>query len=100
MHRLLFTTPLCAFLSLHFSLPFYSHPRKFAYAMSSTAIQADRPTEGDHYSKDVPWYFKELANLSPACRELFENYSHVPPEEVDSHIYELVRLEIILASRP
>ena len=96
---LLFTTCLYYFLSLHFSL-FFLFPSTKNYAMSSTAIQADRQAERDQYSKDVPWYFKELADLSPACRELFESYSHIPPEEVDSHIYELVGLQNILVTRP
>ncbi len=101
MHRLLFTIYLCGGLSLNFSL-FLSITihENLECAMSSTAIQTDRQAERDQYSKDVPWYLKELANLSPACRELFENYSHVPPEEVNSHIYELVRLENILVTRP
>ena len=60
--------------------------------MSSTADQANDEAEVDQYSKDVPWYHKGLEDLSPACRELFENYSHIPPEEINSHVFEMVRL--------
>lgn len=40
-------------------------------------------------SKDVPWYQKEPDRFSPACRELLENYSHIPPEEVSSHVFQI-----------
>ncbi|CAF9924009.1 hypothetical protein IMSHALPRED_006057 [Imshaugia aleurites] len=58
--------------------------------MSSTTSQNDSRAHVDHYSKDVPWYDKEPENFSPACRELLQNYSHIPPGEVTSHVLEMV----------
>jgi hypothetical protein len=34
----------------------------------------------------MPWYVKELTDLEPATRKLFETYSNVPSDEVVSHI--------------
>jgi hypothetical protein len=34
----------------------------------------------------MPWYVKELTELEPATRKLFETYSNVPSDEVVSHI--------------
>lgn len=34
----------------------------------------------------LPWYMKDLDNLKPAARDLFENYSKVPSHEVIPHI--------------
>lgn len=65
--------------------------------MSSTATQTDSQTKNskNDYNKDVAWYIKEPDNLRSTCRELFENYSHIPSEEVIPHILEVVRLESI-----
>jgi hypothetical protein len=46
-------------------------------------------TEGevDRYSKKNRWYYKTLDNhISSAARRLLEEYSHIPADEVDSHI--------------
>lgn len=42
--------------------------------------------------KDVHWYKVELddESLSAAARQLLENYSKVPPDEVLSHILKIV----------
>ena len=60
--------------------------------MSLTTTQTDSQAKVSKwdYSKDVKWYDKEPHNLRSTCRELFENYSHIPPEEVESHVLELV----------
>ncbi|KAF2014946.1 hypothetical protein BU24DRAFT_423865 [Aaosphaeria arxii CBS 175.79] len=34
----------------------------------------------------LPWYQKELQEINPEARELFEKYSQIPSEEVVSHI--------------
>ena len=60
--------------------------------MSSTATPTDPQVEKDQYSKDVSWYSKEIEGLNPACRELLERYSHIPPDEVEQHVFEIVRL--------
>lgn len=38
----------------------------------------------------LPWYKKDLGEIKPHTRELFENYSHIPSEEVESHIRKIV----------
>jgi hypothetical protein len=42
------------------------------------------------FSKENRWYFKTIGDLQPASRKLLEDYSHIPPSEVDSHIYKMV----------
>ncbi|PQE24513.1 methyltransferase domain-containing protein [Rutstroemia sp. NJR-2017a WRK4] len=44
-------------------------------------------------STDVPWYEKTIPaeKLDGAARELLENYSKIPPSEVESHVYNIVR---------
>ena len=52
----------------------------------------------DQYLKDkswvdrpevLPWYIKDLINLEPKTKELFEIYSKVPPDEVVFHITQI-----------
>jgi len=39
----------------------------------------------------LPWYRKELGpRLKPNMRKLFDEYSKVPSEEVEDHLYEFV----------
>ena len=59
--------------------------------MSSTTFQMNTQTKAGQCSKDVAWYFKEFPELSPAGRDLFENYSHIPPDKIESHVLEIVR---------
>ncbi|PQE25504.1 methyltransferase domain-containing protein [Rutstroemia sp. NJR-2017a BBW] len=42
-------------------------------------------------STDVPWYEKTIPaeKLDGAARELLENYSKIPPLEVESHVYNI-----------
>ncbi|KAJ8119119.1 hypothetical protein OPT61_g7 [Boeremia exigua] len=37
----------------------------------------------------LPWYVKDLTDLQPTTKELFETYSKVPPDEVVSHITQI-----------
>lgn len=64
--------------------------------MRSATAQNDNQTQADRFSKNVPWYHKEIEEFRPAGRELFENYSHIPPDEIESHVFEIVRLTISL----
>ena len=41
--------------------------------------------------KNVQWYKADLETVSPQARELLENYSHIPPDEVIPHILKTVR---------
>lgn len=39
-------------------------------------------------SKKLPWYQASLGNkLSPEARQLFEQYSKIPAQEVEAHVY-------------
>ena len=40
--------------------------------------------------KNVQWYQADLETVSPQARELLENYSHIPPNEVIPHILKTV----------
>ena len=42
-------------------------------------------------NKNVQWYKADLETVSPQARELLENYSHIPPDEVIPHILKIVR---------
>jgi hypothetical protein len=42
----------------------------------------------------LPWYKKNLDEVKPRTRELFENYSHIAPAEVESHIRKTVSIPI------
>jgi hypothetical protein len=44
----------------------------------------------------LPWYKKDLAEMKPPARELFEKYSNVAPAEVESHIKTIVRMQVYL----
>jgi len=48
------------------------------------------PRVGSH-DKSVPWYRDSLpaSKLSPQVRDLFETYSKIPADEVESHVYKL-----------
>jgi hypothetical protein len=42
--------------------------------------------------KNVGWYTPTMETVDPAVRDLFENYSHVEPDQVIPFILEMVRL--------
>jgi hypothetical protein len=47
------------------------------------------------FSKENRWYFKTISDhLQPASRKLLEEYSHIPPSEVDSHVYKMVLIPL------
>jgi hypothetical protein len=48
--------------------------------------------------ESLPWYKKNLDELKPRTRDLFENYSHVPAADVESHVRKTV--SAISASSP
>ncbi|KAH8816374.1 hypothetical protein F5884DRAFT_747875 [Xylogone sp. PMI_703] len=42
------------------------------------------------YSTEQRWYYKTLeGRISPEARKLLEEYSHIPEDEVDNHIYKM-----------
>lgn len=73
--------------------------------MSEAQNQEQGPQVGTH-SKDAPWYSKPLVNLTPPARELLENYSGIPAEDVEAHVMEVVSREkdmpirVDIADRP
>lgn len=47
-------------------------------------------------SKENRWYYKSIDNHVPLpSRKLLEDYSHIPADEVDSHIYEMVSIRFL-----
>jgi len=47
--------------------------------------------------KDVPWYNPEIGDkLGASARELLENYSKIPPAEVEDHVYKIVRYRFMM----
>ncbi|KAI9876369.1 MAG: hypothetical protein M1830_006663 [Pleopsidium flavum] len=41
-------------------------------------------------SKDLPWYQASYGSrLTPETRNLLEHYAHVPPSEIEAHIYKI-----------
>ncbi|KAF4611358.1 hypothetical protein G7Y89_g15655 [Cudoniella acicularis] len=49
----------------------------------------DTEAKIDLRDKNVPWYDPKLKKLGPSARELLENYSKIPPAEVEDHIYKM-----------
>jgi hypothetical protein len=40
----------------------------------------------------LPWYKKNLTEIKPQTRQLFEDYCHIAPTEVEAHIRKIVRI--------
>jgi len=63
-----------------------------------STLAKDKPTEQENSrlrigsrDKNVGWYNSSLETLTAAQRDLFENYSHIPPDGVIPHILRVVR---------
>lgn len=54
------------------------------------AAQIDDSKDVLDNNKTVPWYREKPDQFNPAARELLERYSHVAPDEVDSHAQDVV----------
>lgn len=55
--------------------------------MAHTA-DPDEVAKGD---TNVPWYANSIgARLGKSARELLENYSKIPADEVESHVFKIV----------
>lgn len=61
---------------------------------------ADRGDHPDHQvgtrDKEVKWYKKDIGTLSQGTRELLENYSKIPSEQVVPHCLKTVSNTIML----
>jgi hypothetical protein len=56
--------------------------------MTTTGVAT---TKTNVRGKDVDWYCAEPGDkLGVLARELLEKYSRIPPEEVESHVKEIV----------
>jgi hypothetical protein len=64
----------------------------------SNMTEAQKANNVEQYLKDktwvnnpevLPWYVKDLVDLQPTTKELFETYSKVPSDEVVPHITEI-----------
>lgn len=61
------------------------------------AVGKDHPAR----SRKLPWYQTSLGNkLSPEARKLFEQYSKIPAQEVDAHIYRVVSCSHVMLYHP
>jgi hypothetical protein len=56
---------------------------------SETALRT-AVDEGKSDPKSFPWYMEDLSSLSEPARRLLEEYSHIPPEEVEGHVKSMV----------
>ena len=57
------------------------------------AVDKDHPAR----SRKLPWYQASLDNkLSPEARKLFEQYSKIPAQEIETHIYKVVSYFLLM----
>lgn len=66
--------------------------------IDSIMTEAPKVNNVEQYLKDktwvdhpevLPWYVKDLVDLQPTTKELFETYSMVPSDEVVPHITQI-----------
>jgi hypothetical protein len=51
-------------------------------------------------SKKLPWFQSKIgSSLTSAGRQLLEEYSHIDPAEVESHIYKIVESSFLIISQ-
>lgn len=51
-------------------------------------VQSSHPSQNT--DNTTSWYVKDLKDLKPNARELFEKYSKIPSEDVVAHITQFV----------
>jgi hypothetical protein len=59
----------------------------------------DAEAKIDLRDKNNPWYDPKLKKLGPSGKELLENYSKIPPAEVEDHVYKIVSFVLNLIRR-
>jgi SAM-dependent methyltransferase len=57
---------------------------------TTTTSTTNPPHRHGTRDKSVGWYQQTLESITEPQRDLFENYSHIPPEKVIPHILEIV----------
>ena len=80
----------CAFSEQFLAFYLSSSPSIMATTPQGRTNIPDAEVKIDLRDKDLPWYYPELKKLGPSARELLENYSKIPPAEVEDHIYKMV----------
>lgn len=82
-----------AHLSLGLKKKNISDSFSISHKMADTVSEAMQR----RYSKENRWYYKTIDDhISPDSRDLLTSYSHVPSEEVDSHVYKIVSSSFLL----
>lgn len=57
------------------------------------AKMLDRPVPEGSRSVSWPWYHHVLdKEMTPLARTMLEQYSHVAPQDVEKHVYSIVRI--------
>jgi hypothetical protein len=59
--------------------------------MTEPEIDPGSSLSKSHDPHKLPWYEPELTEVQPKAREILENYSNIPPDEVVQHVNKLVR---------
>lgn len=49
-------------------------------------------------SRNVNWYKPKLEEVPQAFREVLEQYSGIPPDQVQSHVFDVVRIALLSPS--
>ena len=77
-------------------LPFFSNLfrlRSWIHKTSNMALS--------RFSKENRWYYQDIdGHIKPESRRLLEEYSHIPSQDVDSHIYKLVPAPFLQSPQP
>jgi hypothetical protein len=95
---------LCYVTLLHFPEQFLAFYLSSSLSIMATTPQGrknipDAEAKIDLRDKNVSWYDPKLKTLGPSARELLENYSKIPPAEVEDHIYKIVSFVLNLIGR-
>ena len=62
-----------------------------ANAEATTDARPVPGTTSATFSKDVPWYSNKPPHIPDDMRSLLENYSRIPPDEIEQHVIDIVR---------
>lgn len=74
-----------------FGTPPPSPPRTSSSSRTSLAPSINFTSLSDKYSTAKPWYYTTIEKrLGSEARDLLENYSQIPPDKVDDHVYKMV----------
>ena len=60
--------------------------------MATEPSGADVEARIDLGDRNVSWYDPKIKQISASGRELLENYSKIPPAEVEDHVFKIVSI--------